>query len=48
MAAMNINNTDHFLLAAATEEPRRRASTFELAGLTVAVVAVIALGGLLI
>lgn len=45
---MNINKTDHFLLAAAREEPKRRASTLELASLTVAVVSVIALSGLLI
>ena len=45
---MNINKTDHFLLAVATEEPRRGASTLELAAITMAVVAVIALGGLLI
>lgn len=45
---MNINNTDHYLLAASTKAPRRRASTFELAGLILAVVAGIALGGLLI
>lgn len=45
---MNINKTDHFLLAATREETRRSASTLELAGLTVAVISVIALSGLLI
>ena len=45
---MNINKTDHFLLAAAADAPKRRASTLELAAVTMAFVAVIALGGLLI
>ena len=45
---MNINKTDHFLLAATREEPKRSASTLELAGLTMAAVAVIALSSLLI
>jgi hypothetical protein len=45
---MNINNTDHFLLAATREEPKRRATNFELATLTVAIISVVALSGLLI
>ena len=45
---MSINKTDHFLLAASREEPRRSASTLELAGLTIAAIGVIALSGLLI
>ena len=45
---MNINKTDHFLLAAPREEPKRSATTLELAGLTMAAVTVIALSSLLI
>ncbi len=44
----NINTTDHFLLAQEDVVRSRAASTFELAGLTLAVVAGIAMGALLI
>jgi hypothetical protein len=46
--AMNINNTDHFLLAATRDEPKRGATNLKLASLTVAVISIIALSGLLI
>ena len=45
---MNINNTDHYLLAATGKKSKRSASTMELASITVAIVSVIALSGLLI
>ena len=45
---MNINKTDHYLLAATREKPKRSASTIEMASITVAIVSVIALSGLLI
>jgi hypothetical protein len=45
---MNINNTDHFLLAATREEPKRKATTFEIASLAVAAISVVALSGFLI
>ncbi|MEP5569592.1 MAG: hypothetical protein ABJN62_17245 [Halioglobus sp.] len=45
---MNINNTDHFLLAATDKESKRSATTFELASVTVVAISVIALSGFLI
>ncbi|MEH6585925.1 MAG: hypothetical protein V7720_05160 [Halioglobus sp.] len=45
---MNLNKTDHYLLSATREEPKRSATTFELASLTVAALTVIALSGFLI
>lgn len=45
---MNINNTDHYLLAATQKESKRSATTFELATVAVAAISVIALSGFLI
>lgn len=47
-ALMNINNTDHYLLAADDKESRRSATTLELASVTVVAISVIALSGFLI
>lgn len=44
----NINNTDYFLLAHDDLEQNRSASTPELVGLTLAVIAVVAAAALLI
>ncbi|MEP4148451.1 MAG: hypothetical protein ABJL54_14635 [Halioglobus sp.] len=45
---MNINNTDHYLLAAAQKESKRGATTFELASAAIAAISLIALSGFLI
>ena len=44
----NINNTDHFLLAREEIANSRGASTLELAGLTLAVISVVATAALLL